>query len=142
MSKPKVIFDTVVFVRSLLNPQSFWGRLVFKHTSDYRLIVSPQILVEILEVLQRPELTAKFPVLQGRDIKTILQIIGQAEVVEVSNIPSVSRDPKDDKFIATALKAKAHYLVSADLDLLDLKAYAGVKIIDAETFLKLLESQN
>lgn len=73
----------------------------------------------------------------GRDIKKIIEIISKAEVVELSDIPSVSRDRKDDKFIATAIEAKADYLISADQDLLDIKKYQGIKIIDAESFIKL-----
>ena len=41
MDEPIVIFDTVVFVRALLNPHSLWGRLVFDHYHEYRLIVTP-----------------------------------------------------------------------------------------------------
>lgn len=46
----------------------------------------------------------------------------------------------DDKFIATALEAKADYLISADQDLLDIKKYQGIKIIDAESFIKLFKN--
>mgnify|MGYP001562564900 CR=1 FL=1 len=135
---PKVIFDTVAFVRSLINPRSFWGKIIFEHSLKYRLFVSGQILLEILEVLKRPEITAKFRTIEGRDIKRILEILSQAEVVEISGIPQVSRDIKDDKFLATAKEAKVDYLVSAEQDLLDIKEYEGIKIIDAETFLNIL----
>ena len=138
---PKVIFDTVVFVRSLINPHSFWGKIIFEYSSKYRLFVSSQILIEILEVLKRPEIIAKFRTIEGRDIRKILEIISHAEVVEISGIPQVSRDIKDDKFLACATQAKADYLISADRDLLDLKEYKGILIIDGETFLKLLEEQ-
>ena len=43
MDESVVIFDTVVFVRALLNPYSLWGRLVFDHYHEYRLIVTPQL---------------------------------------------------------------------------------------------------
>lgn len=135
---PKVIFDTVVFVRSLINPFSFWGKIMFEYSSKYRLFVSRQILIEILEVLKRPEVVARFKTLEGKDIRKILEIISRAEVVEISDIPEVSRDIKDDKFLATAEVAGADYLVSADQDLLDIKQHKGINIIDAETFLKIL----
>lgn len=135
----RVVFDTVVFVRALINPRSHWGRLLFENSLQYRLFVSQQILIEILEVLQRPKMTAKFHTLFDRDIKRVLQIISQAEVVEISDIPKVSRDVKDDKFLATAKAANADYLISADRDLLDLKEYQGIKIITAEDFLNTIE---
>ena len=56
----KVVLDTVIFVRSLLNPHSVWGQLVFRRRGRYRLVVSPPILSEMLVVLQRPEVARKF----------------------------------------------------------------------------------
>lgn len=134
----KVVFDTVVFVRGLINPRSIWGKVIFEHFSKYRLFVSKQILIEILEVFQRPEVKIKFRSLKDRDINRILEILNQAEVVEVFYIPSFSRDPKDDKFLATAKAARVNFLVSEDKDLLELVEYEGIKIIDVKTFLKSL----
>ena len=62
----------------------------------------------------------------------------------VSDLPSiqVSRDPKDDMVVATAMKAKAHYLVTRDKDLLVLKRYkTRGKILPPEEFLKILRRQ-
>ena len=129
-----VVFDTVIFVRSLINPKSYWGRLVFDYFSNYRLFVSQQILIEILEVLKRPEITRKYRFIESLDIKSVLNILKNAEIVDLSEVPAVSRDIKDDKFLATAKLANANYLISADRDLLDLKEYEGIKIIDAQSF--------
>lgn len=136
-----VVFDTVVFVRCLINPHSFWGKIVFKHALDYRLFVSKQIVIEVLEVLQRPELTKKFSTLKTLDIKSVLDILGKAEVVTIQKIEAVSRDKNDDVFLATAKKAKADYLVTEDRDLLDIKEYQGVTIINTTTFLTILEKK-
>ena len=136
----KVVFDTVVFVRSLINPRSIWGRVVFQHSSRYRLFVSQPVLVEVLEVLQRPELTRKFRTLDEMDVTHLLDILSQAEAVDVPSVPPVSRDPKDDKFLATAAAAQADYLVSEDEDLLVLKAYQGVRIVKMAVFLSVLEA--
>src|SRR5512144_3060127 len=102
MSEPVVIFDTVIFVRALINPHSFWGRLVFEHYQDYRLIVSPQILNEIIEVIRRPELTNRFSALQGVDANSIIEILVKADIIMPEGEPLVSRDTKDNKFIAAA----------------------------------------
>ena|SRR5258708_5076979 len=138
----KVVFDSVVFVRSLINPRSIWGNLVFEAFLNYRLYISQEIAIEILEVIQRPEIKVKFHSLPGRDINIILEIISQAEVVEVIDIPQISREIKDDKFLATAEVAEADYLVSEDQDLLILKEYAGTKIVNTTTFLKILSQKN
>lgn len=137
----KVVFDTVVFVRALINPYSIWGTIIFEHTSYYRLFVSKEIIVELLEVIKRPNIIAKFKTFQDRDTKMVLEIISRAEVVETTSIFSASRDPKDDKFLATAKACGANYLVSENTDLLDLKEYKGIKIITAEAFLQILEQE-
>ncbi|MGH2534243.1 MAG: putative toxin-antitoxin system toxin component, PIN family [Thermomicrobiales bacterium] len=54
------------------------------------------------------------------------------------SFPPISRDPNDDKFLATALAAHADFLVTEDNDLLVLGDYQGVRIVDARTFLSLL----
>ena len=136
----RVVIDTVIFVRSLINPYSRCGKIVFYHNKNYQLFVSEPIVTEIVEVLQRPELTIKFKTLKALDFLKVLEILGQAVVVDVSAVGHVSRDPKDNKFLATAVTAEAGYLVTEDNDLLDLKDYQGIKIIKADTFLQTLEN--
>ena len=135
---PKAVFDTVVFVRCLISPRSIWGRLVFDHGSAYRLILSEPVLAEILEVIRRPEITAKFRSLGTLSMRVMLDNLAGAEMVEFGSIPRVCRDPEDDKFLATAQAAGAEYLVSEDRDLLDIGVYEGVSIVDAATFLLIL----
>lgn len=140
MDEPVVIFDTVVLVRALLNPHGLWGRLVFEHYPDYRLVVSPQIVREYVEVLQRPELTNRFTTIKGIDVKRILEILQPAEVVMPAREPQVSRDTKDNKFLAAAEEAGADYLVSEDRDLLDLVAHRDTSIIPSHVFLEILKT--
>jgi uncharacterized protein len=138
MRSYSVVIDTVVFVRSLLNPFSFSGKLIFAHADEYHLILSAPIIREIVEVLKRPEITRKIRFVAGMDSRRVLDLLSQAELVELSRIPQVSRDPKDDKFLATAVLGEANYVVSADRDLLDLGEYQGIKLVDVATFLKIL----
>ncbi len=137
----KVVFDTVVLVRALINPHSVCGRLVFGYYARYRLFVSRAVVLEILEVLRRPELVSKFRALEGFDVTRAIELISQAEVVNVPAVPAVARDPKDDKFLATAAAASADYLVSEDQDLLVLRTYEETRIVDALTFLRILEQE-
>jgi putative PIN family toxin of toxin-antitoxin system len=140
MRSYSVVIDTVVFVRSLLNPHSFSGKLIPAHADEYRLILSTPIIRETLEVLQRPEITRKIRFVAGMDTKRVLDLLSQAELVELSNIPQVSRDPKDDKFLQTAVLDKADYVVSEDRDLLDFGEYQGIKIVEVGTFVRILNA--
>lgn len=139
----RVVFDTVIFVRALLNPHSFSGRLIFEYFKDYHSFLSPSLIEEILSVLGREEIIKRFHLKEvdyPKAFARLLKAISRAEIIKIDEMPSVSRDPQDDKFLATAKKAQADYLVSADKDLLDLKEYEGIKMIDAETFLNILVS--
>ena len=140
MSELVVVFDTVVFVRALINPHSYWGRLVFEHYQEYRLMVSPPILSEIIEVLKRPELVSRVSALEGVDVGRVLEILKQADVVIPGEEPQASRDVKDNKFIAAAKAANANYLVSEDHDLLDIVKYEDTPIITTREFLEVLKT--
>ncbi len=84
-----VVLDTVIFVRSLINPSDLWGRLVFVHGARYRLVVSEPVVVEILEVLHRPELARKYRGVARANLQTVLDILADARVIEVGKpLPS------------------------------------------------------
>jgi len=138
----RIVLDTVVFVRALINPKSRCGRLLFEHSDRYIIIVSKPTAQELLEVIHRPELTAKYRGLLRINLRQIIDILSHAEAVEIGALRSIVRDPKDDIFVATALAGKADYLVSEDKDLLVLGSTAGVQIVNTQTFIDRLESKN
>ena len=72
---------------------------------------------------------------------TVLDLLSQATVVEPSFTPPISRDPKDDKFLAAARAAHAAYLVTEDQDLLVLEEYEGTAIVTAEVLLQHLHNR-
>ena len=63
------------------------------------------------------------------------------------DLSGACRDPKargersrtNDQFLACAVEGRAHYLVSSDRDLLDLRRYRGVAIVNPGQFLVALE---
>ena len=135
----RVLFDTVVLVRGLINPGSPWGRLLFEQASGYTWIVSPQIVDEYLEVLRRPRLVRKYRDVETRNLAAMLDLIATAIVVQPTAIPAVCRDPEDDKFLAAAKAGRARFIVTEDMDLLDLSCYEGIQIVRAEAFLRMLD---
>lgn len=134
----KAVFDTVIFVRGLINPHSFCGQFFFKYNHKFQLFLSKPIVKEILEVIERPEIKRKYKTgLVNR--KKILKVLSLAKNVRIKRIEKICRDEKDDIFLATALAAKTNYLVSKDEDLLCLKKYKEIKIINSSSFLKVLK---
>lgn len=135
----RVVIDAFVFVRALLNRRSLWGTLVFDRADEYRLVVSSVMAAEVTDVLSRSELARRFRNQSGASVDTVRAILVSAEWIAPDPPPRISRDPKDDIYPATAAAAAAAFVVSEDRDLLDIGAYEGVRIIDAETFLRLLD---
>jgi putative PIN family toxin of toxin-antitoxin system len=136
----RAVFNTNVFLRALINPHSRCGRLLDDFVDDYELVFSPAIIREILEVLHRPRLRAKFPHITQLDIARVIALFEQATVVEPKDMPSVSRDPADDKFLTCSKLARAEYLVTEDKDLLVLEVYEESHICQPTEFIKLLSA--
>jgi putative PIN family toxin of toxin-antitoxin system len=136
----RAVFDTNVFLRALINPHSRCGRLLDEFADDYELVLSPAIIREVLEVLHRPRLRAKFPQITQLDIARVIALFELALVVEPRDVPSISRDPDDDMFLACARSAGAEYLVTEDKDLLVLETFAGTRICRPVEFIALLEA--
>src|SRR5258708_37909952 len=59
--------------------------------------------------------------------------------VVVDDVPAVSRDPKDDIFLACADVRRADTIISEDNDLLVLNPYKSIQIVNVSDFLKLLK---
>jgi len=135
----RAVLDTVVFLRALINPHGRWGRLLFDLSDRYVIVLSPEIIKEILSVLYRAELRGRFPAIaEPARLELALAILEEAEVVEPREKVSVCRDPADDKFFECALEGRADYIVTEDKDILAVTELRGVKTAAAEEFIALL----
>jgi len=137
----RVVFDTVVLVRGLLDPSSWSGKLLFDESHAYEWAVSPEIVAEYLRVLKRPGLTRKYPAVENRDLQAMLAQIATATIVQPLIVPTVCRDPSDDKFLAAATVGEARYIVSEDADLLDLVSYEEIAIVSTSRFMQIIEHE-
>lgn len=136
----RVVFDTVGFVRGLINPYDRWGRLIFDHRDDYELVVSAPLVTEVLDVFKRRRVRRRFQTVGGRDLRALLTIIERAIVVEVADEVQTPllRDLKDNHVLATAVASAAEYIITEDKDLLVLGAHRGIVICDAAAFLDVI----
>lgn len=137
----RVVLDTVVFVRALLNPRSRCGRLFFEKAGDYELVVSPEIVREVLEVIRRPEITSKSPHFNDVNFQLVLACFEKANAVVPDEKISVCRDPGDDKFVECARAGGTEYIVSEDNDLKSLEQFGDVRIVDSAEFLRILAEE-
>ncbi len=120
---PRAVFDCVVFLQGAARPTGPAGQcfqLVEK--GAVRLCLTSAVIAEIREVLTRPSVQRRFPILTTEYVTKFLEIAAR-NAYFMDDVPSVfkyARDPDDVPYINLAIAAGARYLVSRDNDLLDL----------------------
>jgi uncharacterized protein len=132
----RVVFDTVVLVRGLIDPFSWSGKLLFEWHGAYEWVALPVIVTEYLDVVHRPRIGSRFRPRENRELSTVLSLLSAATIVFPTDTPAVCRDPSDDKFLAAAETGSADFIVSEDNDLLSLAEYKGTRICTAEAVLR------
>ena len=138
----RVVLDTVIFVRALINPKGRWGRLLFKLSDRYVTVLSPEIIREILSVIYRPTLRQRFPQMtEPPYLERVLALLEEAEVVEPQEKLTICRDPADDKFFQCALAGGAEFIVTEDKHILAVGEYQTVRSISAADFIARLSSE-
>src|SRR5258708_4484760 len=85
------------------------------------LVLSPEVLEEMREVLTRPEAQARYQITQEAVDRYLASLAKKSVFMRsVPNNFTYSRDPDDEPYINLAGAAKVDYLVTRDNDLLDL----------------------
>ncbi len=127
----KAVFDTNVVLAAFITEGICSKILVRGRKRQFHLILCPVILREFERVLIK-----KFSITRN-EARSILQIVSEAmhSVVSPSqSVQGICRDPDDDSILACALEAGADYLVTGDVDLLELKIFKGIRIVTPREF--------
>jgi len=98
---------------------------------QFHPIACPIILQEFKRVLIK-----KFSATIN-EARSALKIVSEAVhsvVLPSQSEHGVCRDPDDDTILACALEARADYLVTGDIDLLELKIFKGIRIVTPRDF--------
>lgn len=127
----RAVIDTNVLLSALLWRGAPHVLLEQVRAGALILISSPVLLAELEFVIGR----AKFDVILTRSNtsreRALTEVRQLAEVVEPPPLAvPVCRDPDDDAVLALALAARADCIVSGDGDLLTLKHYQDIPILD------------
>jgi putative PIN family toxin of toxin-antitoxin system len=130
----RVVIDTSSLISYILTKGEIMSQVMAAwRKDDFILLSSPDTRAELSAVLNRPEIqklssVSLAPFAEGVE-KFSQHVPGQLK------FKGISRDPKDDKFLACAVEGKAHYLVSSDNDLLEIGKYETVCILNPGQFL-------
>ncbi|MEP7341117.1 MAG: putative toxin-antitoxin system toxin component, PIN family [Acidobacteriota bacterium] len=147
----RVVFDCMIYLQATANENSpAAAALRLFDAGEIALYVSPAILSEIADVLNRPKVRQKNSRITDVNVEALLKRLADKAVV-LKNVPEAfkySRDPKDEPYINLAVAVGAQYLVSRDKDLLDLmtdytqeckefrQRFRPLKVVDPVAFLK------
>ena len=133
-----VVFDTNTVVRAIFWPRSTDRRaLVGLARRQFATAVSASLFDEYERIARALE-RERFPDINPAGALAWLRI--KSLWVEPAPLGKArSRDPKDDPVLATALAARAAYLVAGDRDLLDLGKPFGIAIVTSAQFLRRIE---
>jgi putative PIN family toxin of toxin-antitoxin system len=137
----RAVVDVNILVRALIKPHGTVGPVLRRlRDGAFTLLYSEAILEELLDVLSRPRIRAKYRLVDD-DIETmLLLILLRGEPVVPNRRITSCRDPLDNKFLEVAAAGKADVIVSGDQDLLVLSPFEGIAVVSPAAFLAMLES--
>ena len=130
----KAVFDTNVLIAAFLTEGICAKLLVRAHRRDFDLILCDGILQEFKRVLKKKFATSPHETSEALTIlsEATQEILGQTDL-----ITPICRDSDDDLILACAKDAVADYIVTGDEDLLVLKNYEWIRIVNPREFEKL-----
>ncbi len=134
----RVVIDTNTLASGAIAPAG--GTLATLITSlragAFELFLSKFILEELARTLTKPYFRQR---VSPADVRTyFVMIAAAASVIPITAmVRGVAAHPEDDLILATAVSARAHYLVTGDRQLQALGSYQRVSILSPSDFVAL-----
>jgi putative PIN family toxin of toxin-antitoxin system len=130
----KAVFDTNVLIAAFLTEGICAKLLIRARRRDFDMILCDGILQEFKSVLKKKFAASPH---EMSEAVIILSAAAQDILRQTDAIAPICRDSDDDLILACARDAVADYIVTGDEDLLVLKNYEGISIINPRKFEKL-----
>jgi putative PIN family toxin of toxin-antitoxin system len=127
VTSPDWVLDTNVLISAALSRQGSSYALVQQVLSHAHLVFSEPTFEELRTRLYRPKFD-RYISLDMRE-RVLRDLSACAVWVRIDGHGCWSRDPDDDKFIATALQSPGTMLASGDQDLLSAQVPDGLRIL-------------
>lgn len=132
----KLVLDTNVYISAFLwggKPKEILERAI---EGKDEVFISRAIKDEIFEVLKRPIFKVNEKEIEAlmREIEDISELVIVTEKIE-----RLCRDIDDNVIVECGIGADAEYIITGDKDLLVLKSYRKIKIVNVSEYLRILE---
>jgi uncharacterized protein len=135
----RFVFDTGVLVSAAIFPASVPGQALRQALRRGRLVLSQATTEELAEVLSRPKFDRYIRPHTRR--RFLAAVVRRADIIEISQLFTPCRDPKDNKFLDVAVSGQASFLVTGDSDLLALNPFQSIPILTPANFVAALASE-
>jgi uncharacterized protein len=128
----KIIIDTNLWISFLIGKElKQLQNLLLEET--IQVVISEEILEELILVTQRPKLQKYFPYNKVNELIQILRTIGL--FINIISEVSLCRDAKDSYLLALAKDSDANFLVTGDRDLLEIIKFENTEIVTYQELL-------
>ena len=135
MVKKKIILDTNVLISAFGwkgKPELIFQKAINK---ELELFISDKQLEEIIRVLDYPKFNFNADQ-KSKFINILLEVATLIKIDKIKNI--IKEDPDDDIILTSAIIGNVDFIISGDDHLLNLKEFNGIKILNANNFIKLI----
>ena len=134
------VLDTNTIVSATLVGVGHSGQIVAAaRAGHFQWVTSAPIIAEVVRTLLHRRIQRKYRVTPD-DVERIRELL-EADVVGTAitvTVEGVATHPEDDLILATAVSARADYLVTGDRHLQKLNRFRGVEIVSPRTFVDIL----
>ncbi len=136
MKSKKIILDTNLWISYLITKNyKQLDRLI--DNKEVTLIFSQELIEEFIEVTSRPKFEKYF---SFSDIKELLSKFDTyGKLIKVTSRVEKCRDFKDNFLLNLAIDSKSDYLLTGDIDLLELKRVNKTRIITFKELISILD---
>lgn len=132
-SNLRCVLDGSVIVSALLLPRSVPRQAFDLAFIEGTVLVSDTTLDELDTVLRRSRFDRY--VAEEERLQFLATFMQDSRVIEVNEVVTDSREPKDNKFLELAVSGNATCIISGDHDLLSLHPFRGIPIITPQAFM-------
>jgi putative PIN family toxin of toxin-antitoxin system len=135
----RVVLDTNMLASGAISATGTVSRILDAWRSgQFRVIVSEPILEKLERTFQKPYFRRHLTDKQSSRFIKLLQRRAAVSPITVS-VHGIATHPEDDLILATAVSAKANYLVTGDTKLQHVGTYQDVTILSPRRFLEILK---
>ncbi|MBS3079481.1 putative toxin-antitoxin system toxin component, PIN family [Candidatus Pacearchaeota archaeon] len=136
----KIVLDTNVWLSGIIWDGEASKIIEKAEKEDIQIIISEDILSEIVRVLNRELKFQKYILNLKLSIEELLRtILSISTLIETKiKLSVIKADPKDNIILEAAIEGKVEYIVSYDKHLLNMLEFREIKIISPGEFLNLI----